>query len=287
MVCSMDASSTTPRQRVPVTRIDHDTHLIHQVQSTLDPACAFYVNSMVIAGREPVIIDAGTSSGAAQWLDDVFGIVDPADVRWIVLSHDDADHTGNLAALIRACPNAVVAGGPEVFERRPDDFKLLPVGRRRAIQEGDRLDVGDRQLLMVRPPVRDVVPTLGVLDQGTGVYWSADAFACLLTGQPVESVMELEPGLWTHGLAVFLDHLLSPSLDLIDEVRFATRCDHVQALGMTTIASAHSPLITETAIDDAFALLRGLPRAASALDVDRFVLDRPGPGGHVTDPHRT
>jgi len=54
---------------------------------------------MVITGREPVIVDTGTSSNGTQWLDDVFGIVDPADVRWIVLSHDDADHAGNLPAL--------------------------------------------------------------------------------------------------------------------------------------------------------------------------------------------
>jgi flavorubredoxin len=283
----MDSSSTTSRHRVPVTRIDPDTHLIHQVQGTLDPAYAFYVNSMVITGREPAVIDTGTSSSAADWLEDVSGIVDPADVRWIVLSHDDADHAGNLAAMISACPNAVLACSREVFDRHPDDLGSVPPSRRRWIDEGDRLDVGDRHLLIVRPPVRDALPTLGVLDERSGVYWSADAFACLLTDQPVETVTELEPELWTHGMAVFVDHLLSPSLDLIDEVRFATRCDQVQALGMTTIASAHSPLITEPAIDQAFARLRALPRSAGAFDGDRLLLDRPGRGGHVADLHRT
>ena len=27
---------------------------------------------------------------------DVFSIVEPEDVRWLFLSHDDPDHTGNL-----------------------------------------------------------------------------------------------------------------------------------------------------------------------------------------------
>ena len=69
-----------------------------------------YINSMVILGAEPVIVDTGTPANRKQWLDDVFSIVDPDDVRWVFLSHDDVDHTGNLdqvmtrAPMPRSCP---------------------------------------------------------------------------------------------------------------------------------------------------------------------------------------
>jgi len=281
----MDRSLAAPRQRVPATRIERDTYLVHQVQGTNAGASSFYVNSMVIRGREPVIVDTGTCADVSRWLDDVFGIVDPADVRWFVLSHDDADHVGNLSSLIATCPSAVVVCSREVFARQPDAFALLPADRCRWIGEGDTFDVGDRRLLLVRPPVRDAAATSGVLDQLTGVYWGADAFACLLPNQPVETVAELEPEFWAHGMAVFANHLLSPSLDLIDEVRFAALCDQTQALGMTTIASAHSPLITETSIDHAFALLRDLLRTAAAPHPDHRLLARHVHGGHAaTEP---
>ena len=49
---------------------------------------------MVIRGREPVIVDTGAPVHRAQWLEKVFSVVEPEDVRWIFLSHDDGDHTG-------------------------------------------------------------------------------------------------------------------------------------------------------------------------------------------------
>ena len=106
--------------------------------------------------------------------------------------------------------------------------------------------------------------TLGVLDQRTGVYWGAGAFACLLSDRPVATVEQLDPAFWAHGMAAFARHLLAPWLDLVDELRFAAMCDRTRALGLTNIASAHSPLITDVSIDHAFALLRDLPRTASA-----------------------
>jgi hypothetical protein len=70
-----------------------------------------------------------------------------------------------------------------------------------------------------------------------------------------------------------------PWLDLLDEHRFAALCDRTGAMGMTTIASAHSPLITDTSIDRAFALVRDLPRAAALLEHDQRILEADPRGG--------
>jgi hypothetical protein len=50
-------------------------------------------------------VDAGKVGG----MDDVFGLIDPADVHCVFLSHDDVDHTGNLAQVMEHCPNATPA----------------------------------------------------------------------------------------------------------------------------------------------------------------------------------
>jgi flavorubredoxin len=80
--------------------------VIHQVQPALGQPLFVYINSMVILGKEPVIVDTGTPANRKQWLDDVFSLVEPEDVRWIFLSHDDVDHTGNLDEALTARPNA-------------------------------------------------------------------------------------------------------------------------------------------------------------------------------------
>ena len=62
------------------------------------------VCSMVIRGAEPVIVDTGAPVHRESWLDQVLSLVDPQDVRWIFLSHDDTDHLGNLNEMLELCP---------------------------------------------------------------------------------------------------------------------------------------------------------------------------------------
>lgn len=95
-----------PTTHVPPTLIAPDTYVIHQVQPALGQPLFVYLNSMVIVGDEPIIVDTGTPANREQWLEDAFGLVEPDDVRWIFLSHDDVDHSGNLAEVLAACPNA-------------------------------------------------------------------------------------------------------------------------------------------------------------------------------------
>jgi flavorubredoxin len=59
------------------------------------PAAA-HMNAMLIRGAEPVVVDTGTPLNRAGYLDDLFSLVDPSDVRWVFISHDDVDHYGNL-----------------------------------------------------------------------------------------------------------------------------------------------------------------------------------------------
>ena len=72
------------------------------------PVGFFPMNSMVIRGSEPMIVDTGAPANREEWLRNVASVVDLDDVRWIFLSHDDRDHSGNLLAALEACPNATL-----------------------------------------------------------------------------------------------------------------------------------------------------------------------------------
>src|SRR5580692_2031420 len=102
----MTFAPVAPTIHVPPTQIAADTYVIHQVQPALGQPLFVYLNSMVILGDEPIIVDTGTPANRTQWLSDAFSLVDPQDVRWVFLSHDDVDHSGNLDEVMTACPNA-------------------------------------------------------------------------------------------------------------------------------------------------------------------------------------
>ena len=94
------------------------------MQEALGTPLRVYLNSMVICGAEPVIVDTGTVANRSQWLDDVFGLVDPTDVRYVFISHDDVDHTGNLAQVMEHCPHATLLASWALVERFSNAFEF-------------------------------------------------------------------------------------------------------------------------------------------------------------------
>ena len=70
-----------------------------------------------------------------------FSIVDPGDVRWIFLSHDDVDHSGNLVEIMRACPNATLISTWFMIERHSNAFNF-PLERSRWVNDGDSWRAG-------------------------------------------------------------------------------------------------------------------------------------------------
>jgi hypothetical protein len=261
-----------PTTYVPPTQVAKDTWVIHQVQPALGQPLFVYLNSMVIRGAEPMIVDTGTPANREQWLQDAFAIVEPEDVRWVFLSHDDVDHTGNLEQVMDACPNAQLVCNWAMVERHTNCFDF-PLPRCRWVMDGDTLDIGDRQLLALRPPVYDSPTTRGLFDPTTGVYWSVDTFATPLP-DPQLGIADLDPDFWAEGLALFALGAVSPWLSLVDEDKYGRYVDGVQRLDITTVAACHSPVIEGPFIERAFSRIRELPAIVPPIMPDQSVLDQ-------------
>lgn len=233
---------------------------------------AVHMNAMVIRGSEPVVVDTGCSIHRDQYLEDLFGLVEPDDVRWVVISHDDPDHHGNLEAVMDACPNATFVSSWFLCERLGAEGFAVPPTRWRWLGDGDSLDVGDRELRLIRPPLYDSPTTRGVFDPVTGVYWASDCYA-----SPVERgtafVSELDPDAWAEGFASF-NLWNSPWVSMVDPDAFGVQCRRIEQLRPTAIASTHGPTIEAPDVQQAFDMLRRLPTAPVPPQPDQATLDQ-------------
>ena len=136
-----------------------------------------HMNSMVIRGREPIVVDTRCPIHRDQYLDDLFAIVEAHDVRWVCISHDDVDHDGNLHQVIDACPNATIVASWFLCERlQLERVEVSPL-RWRWVGDGESFNAGDHTMLAVRPPLYDSPTTRGLLDTTTGVYWASDCYS--------------------------------------------------------------------------------------------------------------
>ena len=112
----MTQAQPAPARHEPL-RIADDTWVIQATLGEGEAPLVVHLNSMVITGAEPIVVDTGAPIHRDQYLDDLFGIVDPEDVRWVFISHDDSDHHGNLHEVMDACPNATLVANWFLCER--------------------------------------------------------------------------------------------------------------------------------------------------------------------------
>ncbi|HSP02325.1 MAG TPA: MBL fold metallo-hydrolase [Acidimicrobiales bacterium] len=259
------------KTRLEPTRIAPETFLIHDHAGEGTAPVSIALNAMLIRGEQPVVVDTGAVEHREQYLDDLFSLVEPEDVRWVFISHDDVDHTGNLNAVMAACPNATLVIDWFMQERMGKTLEVSPL-RWRWMQDGESLDVGDRQLQLVRPPVYDSPTTRGLFDPTTGVYWAADGFATPMP-VPVRDVADIDLEVWTAGMATF-NQYISPWLLLADERRYQGTVDRIAALQPTAIAGCHTPVIVGDRVAGAIDITRRTPGETVPAQPDQAVLDQ-------------
>jgi flavorubredoxin len=244
----------TPVPETTPQLVARDTWLI----PNLAPAGDLFlpVNSMVIRGAEPVIVDTGAPLHRELWLDKVFSVVEPEDVRWIFLSHDDGDHTGGLLDALEMCPNATLVTNFFSVERLALEKPALPLERMRWIEPGGSFDAGDRTLHLFKPPIFDGPTTRGLYDPTTAAMWIVDTFACLLP-EVVYDLQELPCDFIAEQLPA-MNSIVSPWHQWLDPVAYNRHVDDVEGLGVLAIASAHGPIVKGDAIREAFDVVRSL-----------------------------
>ena len=219
------------------------------------------INAFVILSDEPVLVDCGLGIDEPEFVEALGRVIDPADLAWIWLTHDDSDHTGCLQTMLRLAPNAGLATHGLGALRMNTSWEV-PLDRVHALAEGDRLDVGDRVLRALRPPTYDNPMSTGIFDESSATFFSVDSFGAILQNayQDVAEVPEEE----LLGGMVAWATFDSPWLHLVGRERVAGVLEGVRALGAEQVLSSHLP----AAIGRVDALLDVV---AAVPDADPFV----------------
>ncbi|HVT76190.1 MAG TPA: MBL fold metallo-hydrolase, partial [Acidimicrobiales bacterium] len=126
------------------------------------------INAFVVHGAEPILVDTGTVAGQADFMTTLRSVIDPADLRWIWLTHTDFDHIGSLAALLEANPSLCVITSFVGVGIMGLSSTPLALDRVDLVNPGQTVTLADRRLTAVRPPVYDNPITAGFLDDRTG-----------------------------------------------------------------------------------------------------------------------
>src|SRR5450631_3887779 len=205
------------------------------------------VNAFVLHAREPVVIDTGLGLPDRDFVQTLSAVMDPADVRWIWLTHPDRDHTGGLFKLLDAAPQArlitTFLGAGLMSTERP-----LPLDRLYLLNPGEKLDVGDRTLHAFRPPLFDSPATVGFYDDRSRTCFSSDCFGAPLATAELAAAGDADdvPAADLRGAQLLWATIDSPWVHNIDTTRYLQTVRTLQSVDANVILSTHLPPATRT-----------------------------------------
>ena len=231
------------------------------------------VNTFVLHAEQPLVVDTGLSTPDKDFVAELSEVIDPADVRWVWITHPDRDHTGGLWSLLEAAPNARLVTTFIGVGIMSTEWQV-PMDRVYLLNPGQRLDLGDRTVTGYRPPLFDNPATVGLLDDRTGALFASDCFggpmssAALATSADVRAVDDDE----RRAAQLLWAAIDSPWVLSVDRRRFADTVDSFRRLHPSAILSTHLP--PAVGLNDAmFDVLGEAPDAPEFVGPDQEALE--------------
>jgi ODP family beta lactamase len=196
------------------------------------------VNAFVIKAREPVLVDTGMGIDSDEFMKALESVVDPKDLKWIWLTHDDVDHTGNVQKVLEVASNARLAANSLAVLRMSTAWPV-PMDRVYWLNSGDSISAGDRKLTAVRPPMFDNPTTIGIYDSKSEAFFSADCFGAILPS-PAYHADDLAEGDLAQGM-IGWESADSPWVHMVKPSEFNKTLDRIRHIAPKVIFSAHLP----------------------------------------------
>lgn len=196
------------------------------------------VNAFVVADPPAVLVDTGLASQGDDLLAALGRVVPPEELAVVFLSHEDADHAGNLGPVLAAAPRARLVTNYVTLGRLLEGTEV-PLDRVDVVNAGHAVPGSGGRLRAVRPPVYDAPGTLGLHDPGSGVVFTADAFGAYVL--PGVDASPSAPADLVAGMLEF-NSVNHPWTTVADPDRLGRAIDAIAALAPRLLLSSHGPV---------------------------------------------
>lgn len=202
------------------------------------------INAFVIKGEQPVLVDTGApldgdaGDAVPRFMSALQQVIDPAELKWIWLTHADPDHVGSVHRILEEAPNARIVT-TFLTVGRMSLYRPLPLERVYLLNPGQSLDIGDRTLTSVRPPSFDAADTAGLFDSKSRAFFSSDCFGAILE-RPARGADDIPSSDLEAGQLLWAT-IDAPWLHKVNESAFAASLNKVRKMEPEMILGSHLP----------------------------------------------
>lgn len=229
------------------------------------------INAFVLKGSEPILVDTGAGVESEEFMSVLRSVIDPADLKYIWLTHTDFDHIGSLNQLLEENRQLRVITtflGVGIMSLSTP----LPMDRVYLVNPGEKITVGDRTLTAVKPPAFDNPSTTGFYDDKSGALFSSDCFGALLSAVP-QNASDLSDSDLREG-QVFWATVDSPWLHRADRDALGKELDGIRKMNPSMILSSHLPAAPGRMTERLLESLASVPEAQPFIGPNQAALEQ-------------
>ena len=135
-------------------------------------------NSYVIQDEKTAILDTVDPRATDTWFANLAEVLKDKLPDYLVISHLEPDHAGNIQRLAEKYPEMKLVGNAKTFSMLPQFFDMDLTQRCITVKEGDTLNLGNHVLTFVMAPMVHWPEVMVTYDKTDKILFSADAFGC-------------------------------------------------------------------------------------------------------------
>ncbi len=133
-------------------------------------------NSYVIKDEKTAILDTVDPRAGEAWLSNLEEVLEGQEPDYLVVSHLEPDHAGNIGKLAEKYPHMQLVGNPKTFAMLPQFFEFDLTERCITVKEGDTLSLGAHTLTFVMAPMVHWPEVMVAYESKEKILFSADGF---------------------------------------------------------------------------------------------------------------
>jgi flavorubredoxin/flavin reductase (DIM6/NTAB) family NADH-FMN oxidoreductase RutF len=192
-------------------------------------------NSFLIRGEQTALVDTSHEKFRQLFLDTLKGLINPAEINYLIISHTEPDHSGLVKDVLQLAPDVTVVGSKVAIQFLENlvhtEFK------RQIVKNGDRLDLGNgHELEFVIAPNLHWPDTIFSFDHKTETLFTCDAFGLHYCSDSTfdEDLKAIEAD-----FEYYYECLMAPNARSV--LSALKRMDELKKISM--IATGHGPLL--------------------------------------------
>lgn len=222
-------------------------------------------NAYLIKGSEKTaLIEVCEEKFFDEYLDNVKSVVNFSDIDYLIMNHTEPDHSEAVARLIDMAPNLTILGSPTAlsFLREITNKKF----KSRDINDGDRLDLGEKTLSFISVPFLHWPDTIYTYLEEEQILFTCDSFG---SHYPDERLFnDLMDSNFLTPYKEYFDAIIGPFKPYVLEA-----LEKIKDLPLAMVAPGHGPVLRKD-IDRYIGLYRQWSTRApvSASDKPKIVL---------------